>query len=254
MATIGDMVAGLSALTGIPEPSVAQVARTLRDSDPPLIRSGGRGRSAAKMVPEDAAALLIGCIASPNAVKAPDYVRAYKKIIDRKYEEPLRILREHEIFGRGDIDAFSFISGLIEMAMNKGMQVTFEKIRATGKKRSYPMFRIDFDRPKPGMTIYFKDLNRSKTIWYGNFTYTPETDGQDPDIEALLGASNEEKIARALNGELPFFRSGEAEDVDEFKKFVIEDPDPDVDEVVSITHRTIFGLGILLRQPNAKTG
>ena len=67
MALISDLVTELSVMSGIPEPSIAVVARRLREDG--LLSQKGRGRGAAQATPLDAARL---CIALMIGGKAKD--------------------------------------------------------------------------------------------------------------------------------------------------------------------------------------
>jgi hypothetical protein len=82
MASIGQLTAALSACLGIEEATVAVFTRNLRDAG--LIRKGGRGPSAARMLPIDAARALLGFLyvdrSSPR-----DVAEAVKDMADLQF-------------------------------------------------------------------------------------------------------------------------------------------------------------------------
>lgn len=69
MALLSELVSAIAAVEGIEESFVAGVARYLREAD--LISQAGRGRGAARMTTNDAAALLIAVNATVLAKDAP---------------------------------------------------------------------------------------------------------------------------------------------------------------------------------------
>lgn len=75
MALLTELVASVAKVEGLPETFVAGIAKYLREAG--HIRQGGRGLSAAKMLPRDAAALLIGVNATRLAKDAVEVFEAY---------------------------------------------------------------------------------------------------------------------------------------------------------------------------------
>lgn len=73
MALLSDLVAAIAAVEGVEESFVGGVARYLREAD--MISQAGRGRGAAKMLPRDAAALVIAVNATVLAKDAPSILR-----------------------------------------------------------------------------------------------------------------------------------------------------------------------------------
>jgi len=75
VATPGDLVRSLATVTALPEATVAVHDRHLRAAG--LRRSGGRGRSAARVGPRDAAVLLVSVLAGGNIVGTGETIRRY---------------------------------------------------------------------------------------------------------------------------------------------------------------------------------
>lgn len=73
MATPGQLVDAIAAATGVPRPTVADYDRRLAESG--LRKSGGRGLSAAKMGPEDAAALLLALLSGEGGSRTVPAVK-----------------------------------------------------------------------------------------------------------------------------------------------------------------------------------
>jgi hypothetical protein len=89
MALISDLVAAIAEAEGIPEPTVAMVARHLREAG--LLSTGARGRNAPAANVRDCINLLIG-VNVPYAVlkDAPKAVRAYRNLVLYTPDSPHR--------------------------------------------------------------------------------------------------------------------------------------------------------------------
>jgi hypothetical protein len=87
MARLSELTAVIADVHGVPEPSVVQIARHLREAG--LLSQGGRGLSAAHMTAADAANLLIAVNAAPIAKDAPTIVSWYQGMISDS--PPLRV-------------------------------------------------------------------------------------------------------------------------------------------------------------------
>lgn len=79
MAKLSDLVRVLSISGGDSEASVAVIARALRERN--LIKTGGRGRSAAHMTSADAASLLLGVASPGENTKAAQSVQEVAKLM-----------------------------------------------------------------------------------------------------------------------------------------------------------------------------
>jgi hypothetical protein len=78
MARLSDLVEAVAHAEGMDAATVALFARTVREAG--LIRTGGRGLSAAKMNVSDAANLLIAVNASMSVRAAPETVRSFREL------------------------------------------------------------------------------------------------------------------------------------------------------------------------------
>ena len=83
MASPGQLVETLSAVTGLPKGSVVDLDRRLVTAN--LRSMGGRGRNAALMTPQDTAHLITAILAAPQANQAADAVLRFKATeVDRR--------------------------------------------------------------------------------------------------------------------------------------------------------------------------
>lgn len=78
MAKLSQLVPVVAQALGVPEPTVALYARTLRDAG--MISTGGRGPGGAEMTNADAANLLIAVVGSDAIKNAPDTVKKFRRI------------------------------------------------------------------------------------------------------------------------------------------------------------------------------
>ncbi len=130
MASIGQLTAALSDCLGIEESTVAVFTRNLRDAN--LIRKGGRGPSAARMQPIDAARALLGFLyvdrSSPrdvaDAVKDMADLR-FAGVVDEASESQIPHQAEmHLISGLGLPEVHSFeqaVAAIIEAFISDDM-------------------------------------------------------------------------------------------------------------------------------------
>lgn len=88
MASPGEMVKVIAGVLGVPEPQVVQHDRNLTVAG--LRTVGGRGRSAAKMTPLDAANLLIGVTASSMVKETVEIVNEYADLPSASGEMSVR--------------------------------------------------------------------------------------------------------------------------------------------------------------------
>lgn len=73
MASLGLLVTDLAQALGLSEPTVSTYAKTLREAG--LIRTSGRGTSAARMEFDDGVNLLTAILSSPTIAESPDRTR-----------------------------------------------------------------------------------------------------------------------------------------------------------------------------------
>lgn len=185
MATPGDLVVTTAAVLGLSAATVAQYDRQLSQTG--LRSKSGRGRSAARVTPQDAANLLIAILASPIAgpsIKtAAASCRTYgglkeqSKVSERKSfaligDQWLRKLQPGHSFAEA-------LAALIDAA---GHSELFRARNQEGTDQTDFVMGIRMDGPAPGAEILFYtslyDLRRSTQS--GRLVYTPlGDDGQE---------------------------------------------------------------------------
>ncbi len=99
MATSGELVKMIAVETGYPEPTVAIVARKLREAG--LLTKGGRGRSAAHMSPLDAARLVLAFLVTESPGRAVEAVTDFGSMRAQRTDQGDRFegLDIHSLYG-----------------------------------------------------------------------------------------------------------------------------------------------------------
>lgn len=105
MATPRDLIKITSKVTRIPEVTVSTYYKKLREAG--LVTKSGRGRSAAKMLPRDAATLVVGLAMSATAKDAPAEV---KKIFNTPRISPFGTPFSGNTFGEWVEEIFLAVS------------------------------------------------------------------------------------------------------------------------------------------------
>lgn len=82
MATSGELIKAVATLSGLPETTIATYFRSLREAEPRLVSTGGRGPSAAKMTYIDGASMLTAVMGSRfEREPAEKIVRNFHKML-----------------------------------------------------------------------------------------------------------------------------------------------------------------------------
>jgi hypothetical protein len=160
MATLSELVAAIAAVEGIDAERVAAIGRAVREHG--LIRTSGRGTSAAQMSEPDAANLLIATNTADTARVAPAAVLQYRALQAWPDKRTLK--------ARPDKRAREFGSELEELISAAKREVLADYFTKTiallgvrshllGKQR-YPnaayKFEITFEKPIPSVSVLIR--------------------------------------------------------------------------------------------------
>lgn len=178
MATPGELVQTIARVAGIQEETISWCARNLREVG--LITKGGRGRSAAKMKPEDATNLLLGVMAASKVSEAASIVPLYRQAtacLAAEYQDRFsRICTPGTQFG----DA---VDSIIREMCELGAVVD------EGTK--LPVTRMEIEIHRPDITGIIRLWDGNGPPWIAKFQrQNPAFDGQKPE--------DFERIARSL--------------------------------------------------------
>lgn len=111
MATPSDLVKAVSMSTGVPTATVVDLDRRLVKAG--LRSVGGRGPSAAKVTPLDAARLITAVLASPQANAAPEAVQNYQETRPDKSRSSPKLFAHRALGDLANLPArHSFVEGL----------------------------------------------------------------------------------------------------------------------------------------------
>jgi hypothetical protein len=156
MATLSELVAAIAAVEGIDAERVAAIGRAVREHG--LIRTSGRGTSAAQMSEPDAANLLIATNTADTARTAPDAVVQYRALQARRGK------RESEFGGALEELISAAKREIIADYVTKMIALVGTRGHLLGK-RHYPneayKFGITFEKPIPSVFIYIKASSAS---------------------------------------------------------------------------------------------
>jgi hypothetical protein len=184
MATPGQLVECIADSLGVPSATVAMHDRNLAEAG--LRKKSGRGRSAARVGPEDAANLLIAVAAAPmngpavvSSVETLNWYARLRAVSDdgRPAGWPRIGFAALEALPAGH-QAFQALSALIDAARTKEMQELELAIKNRG---GYWSFVISFFAPFPGVEL---DWHASTGAHKGRSITVRYTDEVVPDDEA----------------------------------------------------------------------
>jgi hypothetical protein len=148
MATLSQLVAAIATVEGIDEERVAALARAAREHG--LIRTSGRGTSAAQMSEPDAANLLIATNAADTARTAPGVIKEYRA---------LQAQRKNRTSGfGGELEAM--ISAAKRECLADYVKKTVAVLGSPSSllgRRTFPTeayeFGIEFEKPIPSVMV-----------------------------------------------------------------------------------------------------
>jgi hypothetical protein len=231
MAKLSDLISCSSKVTGVPEPTVREISRRLREAH--LIRTGFGGRyGGADMTPEDAATLLTGIlIVRASAVSLSKIVLATKSYLrkfrayststerlplgrwDRKLQLPqLYRLKTGHRFG----EAFTaLIASIMDGDFERALARWGSSSRTGGSRFFAIEVRIDSLRPHPEAWIQFDSsaFRELKLVYLNprdaknliepqkprNLSDLSYDTGFDLTVKATLGEQTLTSVARLLS-------------------------------------------------------
>jgi hypothetical protein len=211
-----ELVEALSKVTGLPLPTVVDIDRRLVKAG--LRTRGGRGLSAARMTPLDAARLLTAILGSPQANASAEAVQRYAEThVDRR--------RSSEgLFGGIEVDNLarlparhSFVDGLAAL-IGSAANGALEALLTAGRKPWRPRMEIfAFTRATYGR-IRLSELPNYGTV----------------NVEYILARTTNERAERNAPSRKKDASAGEAQG--------------DLEQSRRITERTIFAVANLLAE------
>jgi len=142
MATLSDLVTAIAIAEGIDAERVAAIARAIREHG--LIRTSGRGTSAAQMSEPDAANLLIATNTADTARTAPAAVKEYRTLQAKRRPNQFGSELEELISSAKRECLAEYITKMVALLGTRGHRLG---------KRAYPngeyRFEIEFEKPIP---------------------------------------------------------------------------------------------------------
>ncbi|MET4034520.1 hypothetical protein ABIB94_008426 [Bradyrhizobium sp. JR7.2] len=164
MATLSQLVAGIAAVEGIDAERVGAIARAIREHG--LIRTSGRGTSAAQMSAPDAANLLIAANMADTARTAPAAVTQYRALRAKRNKQTSEFGSElEEMISAAKQDCLAdYITKMVGLLGTRG--------HVLGRKRflneTYGI-SIEFEKPIPSVIVGISVLNfiHSDAISFG---------------------------------------------------------------------------------------
>lgn len=172
MAILSSLAEAIAEIEGIDYASVIMIARTVREGG--LIRTGGRGTSAAHMQVTDAANLLIAVNVSPRLRSAVETVKTYRDLAGEvPFDEPWVPSTMRFTFGTA-------LESLIEVIADRTFPSEFlgcpvpESVRKAFGENELTL-RLTFYKPEPvatlgirhgqvgpGLRFYFRKVGKEK--------------------------------------------------------------------------------------------
>ena len=173
MATLSELVTAISSAEGIDDERATAIARAVREEG--LIKTSGRGTSAAQMDERDAANLLIAINTADTARTAPAVVRQYRALQAKRDKRTSEFGSElEELLSAAKTE-------LLADYVTKMVSLLGRRRHILGKRR-YPNeaygFEITFEKPVPAVSL------RVSTVGLHRMDFISFYDRQQPTIEA----------------------------------------------------------------------
>ncbi|MCK1638967.1 hypothetical protein IVA95_15495 [Bradyrhizobium sp. 157] len=153
MATLSQLVTAIATLEGFDPERVGAIARAVREHR--LIRTSGRGTSAAQMSEPDAANLLIAANTADTARTAPAAVAQYRLLQAKRKREFGNELEELIWAAKREMLA-DYVTKMVALLGTRG--------HVLGRRR-FPnatyRFEIEFEKPVPSVFVGISILNTS---------------------------------------------------------------------------------------------
>jgi len=154
MATLSQLVAVIADLEGFDVERVTAIARAIREHG--LIRTSGRGTSAAQMSERDAANLLIAANTADTARGAPDAVARYRALKARKRTSEFGSELEELLSAAKREVLADYVTKMVALTGTRG--------HVLGRRR-FPnetyRFDIAFEKPVPSVLVGISTSNTS---------------------------------------------------------------------------------------------
>jgi len=156
MATLSQLVTAIATAEGIDAERVAAIGRAVREEG--LIRTSGRGTSAAQMEERDAANLLIAANTADTARAAPAAVAQYRALQAKRNRQTSEFGSElEEMISAAKRECLAdYITKMVALFGTRG--------HVLGRKR-FPnetyRFEINFSKPVPSVFVGISNLNIS---------------------------------------------------------------------------------------------
>jgi hypothetical protein len=171
MATLSQLVTAIATVEGIDAERVAAIARAVREHG--LIRTSGRGTSAAQMSEPDAANLLIAANMADTARTAPAAVTQYRALQAKRRSSQFGSELDELISAAKRECLADYITKMVALLGTRG--------HVLGRKRflneTYRL-EIEFEKPAPSVLVGVSILNTSHR------DYISFADRRQPTIEA----------------------------------------------------------------------
>jgi hypothetical protein len=187
MATLSQLVAGIAAVEGIDAERVGAIARAVREVG--LIKTSGRGTSAAQMDEGDAANLLIATNTADTARTAPAMVKQYRALQAKRDKRTSEFGSElEELLSAAKMELLSdYVTKVVSLLGTRG--------HILGKRR-YPNeayeIEIEFDKPVPAVSLHVGTSRLDLKF----MSFIPFYDRQQPPIKAAGDRRESTKITQ----------------------------------------------------------
>lgn len=147
MATLSQLVAAIATVEGIDAERVAAIARAVREHG--LIRTSGRGSSAAQMSEPDAANLLIAANTADTARTAPGAIKEYRALQAKRRSSQFGSELEEMISAAKRECLADYLTKMVALLGTRDHRLG---------KRPYPNMEyrceIEFEKPVPSVLVH----------------------------------------------------------------------------------------------------
>jgi hypothetical protein len=185
MATLSQLVTAIATVEGVDVERVAAIGRAVREHG--LIRTSGRGSSAAQMSEPDAANLLIATNTADTARTAPAAVAQYRALQARRKRTSQFGSELEELISAAKRECLAdYVTKMVALLGTRG--------HVLGRKR-FPnetyRFEIEFEKPVPGVFVGISNSNASHRD-YISFGDPP----RQPSSEASVDRTEKTRITQ----------------------------------------------------------
>jgi len=196
MAILSDLVSAVAAAEGIDEERVASIARAIREHG--LIRTSGRGASAARMDEQDAANLLIAVNVADIARTAADAVAQFRALQAKRGREKREFGIELE-----ELIASAKRQSLPAYFMNL-INVVGPRNHVIGRKvfsnDSY-RFSVEFEKPVASVLVSVRTSGHTESAYVQFSAHAPNAAEYDRRERTMITQKTIFAVARALRAD-----------------------------------------------------